>query len=169
MTKKYRTLLIIVVGIGILAAVLIPDLYDALQKAKKEDCSAAMRYMSTAFFSWLTDQVGAAAAGAPQSREYPSYESFVALPEYPTVEEFYAFLDPSGTRPLPPADCLFEIWVSRDPLADRVIRIRTPGADGVFEDCPWGKIADGDRYSCGDDIVSGDGFITTYPGGAKLE
>ncbi|HEY8022444.1 MAG TPA: prepilin-type N-terminal cleavage/methylation domain-containing protein, partial [Thermoanaerobaculia bacterium] len=55
-------LLIVVAIIGIIAALLIPNFLDALQKAKQKRTVADMRNAGTALFSWLTDQVGAAAA-----------------------------------------------------------------------------------------------------------
>ncbi len=57
-------LLIVIAIIGILAAILIPNLLDAMQKAKQKRTVADMRITGTAMFSWLSDQVGAAAAGA---------------------------------------------------------------------------------------------------------
>ena len=57
-------LLIVVAIIGIIAALLIPNFLDALQKAKQKRTVADMRNTGTAMFSWLTDQLGAAAAGA---------------------------------------------------------------------------------------------------------
>ena len=57
-------LLIVVAIIGILAGILIPNLLDAMQKAKQKRTVADMRITGTAMFSWLSDQVGAAAAGA---------------------------------------------------------------------------------------------------------
>jgi len=56
-------LLIVVAIIGIIAAMLIPNFLDALQKAKQKRTVADMRITGTAMFAWLTDQVGAAAAG----------------------------------------------------------------------------------------------------------
>jgi type II secretion system protein G len=56
-------LLIVIAIIGILAAILIPNLLDAMQKAKQKRTVADMRITGTAMFSWLSDQVGAAAAG----------------------------------------------------------------------------------------------------------
>ncbi len=56
-------LLIVIAIIGILAAILIPNLIDAMQKAKQKRTVADMRITGTAMFSWLSDQVGAAAAG----------------------------------------------------------------------------------------------------------
>jgi prepilin-type N-terminal cleavage/methylation domain-containing protein len=56
-------LLIVVAIIGIIAALLIPNFLDALQKAKQKRTVADERNTGTAMFSWLTDQLGAAAAG----------------------------------------------------------------------------------------------------------
>jgi type II secretion system protein G len=60
-------LLIVIAIIGIIAALLIPNFLDALQKSKQKRTEADMRNLGTAMFSWLTDQAGAAAAGAVQS------------------------------------------------------------------------------------------------------
>ena len=57
-------LLIVVAIIGIIAALLIPNFLDALQKAKQKRTVADMRNVGTAAMSWLTDQVAASAAGA---------------------------------------------------------------------------------------------------------
>ena len=57
-------LLIVIAIIGILAAILIPNLLDAMEKAKQKRTVADMRITGTAMFSWLSDEVGAAAAGA---------------------------------------------------------------------------------------------------------
>jgi len=56
-------LLIVVAIIGIIAAILIPNLIDALQKAKQKRTVADMRNIGTAWMSWLTDMVSAGAAG----------------------------------------------------------------------------------------------------------
>ncbi len=59
-------LLIVVAIIGIIAAILIPNLIDALQKAKQKRTMADMRNIGTSWMSWITDQVSAAAAGSSQ-------------------------------------------------------------------------------------------------------
>ncbi len=49
--------------IGIIAAILIPNLLDALQKAKQKATVGDIRNIGTAWMSWVTDQMSAAAAG----------------------------------------------------------------------------------------------------------
>ncbi|HEV3077250.1 MAG TPA: prepilin-type N-terminal cleavage/methylation domain-containing protein [Thermoanaerobaculia bacterium] len=57
-------LLIVVAIIGIIAALLIPNFLDALQKAKQKRTMADGLAVGKGMFSWLTDQASAAAAGA---------------------------------------------------------------------------------------------------------
>jgi general secretion pathway protein G len=57
-------LLIVVAIIGVIAAVLIPNLIDSLQKAKQRRTVNDVRAVGSAWFSWVTDQLGAAAAGS---------------------------------------------------------------------------------------------------------
>src|SRR5690349_18747148 len=69
-------LLIVVAIIGIIAALLIPNFLDALQKAKQKRTVADTRNTGTAMFSWLTDQVGAAAAGADTNQVALSEDNY---------------------------------------------------------------------------------------------
>ena len=71
-------LLIVVAIIGIIAAILIPNLLDALQKAKQKRTVGDIRAVGAAWFSWLTDQVGAAAAGADNTYNYSGLTTPVA-------------------------------------------------------------------------------------------
>ncbi|MEZ5313270.1 MAG: prepilin-type N-terminal cleavage/methylation domain-containing protein [Thermoanaerobaculia bacterium] len=66
-------LLIVVAIIGIIAAILIPNLIDALQKAKQKRTMADMRNVGTAWLSWVTDVVPAPAAGATNSFDGQPY------------------------------------------------------------------------------------------------
>ena len=59
-------LLIVVAIIGIIAALLVPNFLDALQKAKQKRTMGDQRDLGTAWMSWLTDQSAAAAAGQAQ-------------------------------------------------------------------------------------------------------
>ncbi len=58
-------LLIVVAVIGIIAAILIPNLVDALQKAKQKSTVADIRNIGTAWMSWVTDMVSALTGELP--------------------------------------------------------------------------------------------------------
>src|SRR4029450_1437913 len=75
-------LLIVVAIIGIIAALLIPNFLDALQKAKQKRTVADLRNVGTAQMSWLTDQIAAASAGATNTQFFlslyhPTTQTFV--------------------------------------------------------------------------------------------
>ncbi|MEL7059944.1 MAG: prepilin-type N-terminal cleavage/methylation domain-containing protein [Acidobacteriota bacterium] len=83
-------LLIVVAIIGIIAAVLIPNLLDALQKAKQKRSVADIRNVGTAWMSWLTDQQGGAAAGATKQYDAANLDDV-------TYDELYNYLHPTDT------------------------------------------------------------------------
>lgn len=84
-------LLIVVAIIGIIAAILIPNLLDALQKAKQKRTVADLRDTGTAWMSWLTDQVGAASAGA-------SGKTYLGAVHDPiNYDVLFGYLHPSDT------------------------------------------------------------------------
>ncbi len=60
-------LLIVIAIIGIIAAMIIPNLLDALEKAKQKRTMADMRNVGTAMMSRLTDDAQGAAAAASTS------------------------------------------------------------------------------------------------------
>ncbi|MEM9554915.1 MAG: prepilin-type N-terminal cleavage/methylation domain-containing protein [Acidobacteriota bacterium] len=83
-------LLIVVAIIGIIAAILIPNLLDALQKAKQKRTVSDIRNVGTSWMSWLTDQVGAASAGAPKVYDTQQHTSI-------TYAQVYNYLHPTNT------------------------------------------------------------------------
>ena len=86
-------LLIVVAIIGIIAAILIPNLIDALQKAKQKRTVGDMRDVGTAWFSWLTDQVGAASAGSASTSSVDLSNLSVTL----SASGLQAILHPTST------------------------------------------------------------------------
>ena len=56
--------LIVVAIIGVVVSILIPNLMDALQKAKQRRTVNDVRAVGSAWFSWVTDQLSASAAGS---------------------------------------------------------------------------------------------------------
>lgn len=161
-------LLIVVAIIGIIAAILIPNLLDALQKAKQKRTVGDIRDVGAAWFSWLTDQVGAAAAGSTTktySLPGSSVSGDVLLQTlYPNDNMFYI-------QEVPNTDGWgndVEYWYSGNPLTAQVMAIRSPGRNDVFM---------GNTYTMGpflasdydQDIVWADGFFVAYPAGAKID
>ncbi len=165
-------LLIVVAIIGIIAAILIPNLLDALQKAKQKRSVGDMRNVGAAWFSWLTDQVGAAAAGATAN----SYD-FSVLGNTTDGDGLLQTLynDPADgifyIQEVPNNDGwgnAYEYAYATNVLDAQYMGIRTPGRDGTF---------DGTDYVMGpflatdydNDIVWADGFFVQYPAGAQVQ
>jgi type II secretion system protein G len=154
-------LLIVIAIIGIIAAMLIPNLLDALQKAKQKRTMGDMRVTGTAMFSWLTDQSAAAAAGATASS--------VDLTQYgPQLQasDLDAVLVSQYIQSIPRLDgwkSPFQYYLRTDnPHAQQVMAIRSLGRD---------KTADGDKYTVtafdptdyDRDVVWADGFMVRFP------
>lgn len=160
-------LLIVVAIIGIIAAILIPNLIDALQKAKQKRTMSDMRSTGNAWMSWLTDQVGAASAGA--AKQYvPTGQASVA---YSTL---LGYLRPSDTffytQDIPQFDGWkneLEFGLGTNVLLTTVISIYAPARDGSLEKGP-GTPVDSYTYLGTDydqDIIWGDGYFIRYPSG----
>ena len=165
-------LLIVVAIIGIIAAILIPNLLDALQKAKQKRTVGDMRDIGAAWFSWLTDQVGAAAAGSntkkytlPTDTVMNGDQLLVTL--FPNQNMFYIQEVPNTDGWGGPMDYRY----SGNPLSAQVMAIRSYGRDGA-----QGPNGSSTSYTMGpflssdydQDIVWADGFFVTYPAGAKI-
>ena len=139
---------------GIVAAILVPNLNDAMVRAKQKRTIADMRNLGTAWMSWLTDQVGG-------SGPLPS-----GLPEHPTAEELEAVLSPTYILKVPKTDGWghpFELWINSDLMQTPTMLIRSPGRDGVFEEGdPFEEV----QFPIGDydrDLVWVDGIFVRYP------
>jgi general secretion pathway protein G len=153
-------LLIVVAIIGLLAAMLIPNLLDAMQKAKQKRTMADEIVVGTAMMSWLTDRAGAAASG--QSNEVKLSDFGAPM----TVANLRKELVPQYLEEIPPFDGWKRPYDYRlnvaNPSADRVMLIRSSGQGGAFE---------GDQYEAmafeptdyAKDIVWADGYFVQYP------
>ena len=163
-------LLIVVAIIGIIAAILIPNLLDALQKAKQKRVVGDERNIGSAWFSWLTDQIGAAAAGSSTTAEY----NWAGLTSDVTAGELLSTLYQSTTmfyiQEVPQKDGWgndYDYQWSGNPLTAQVMGIRSGGRGGEMI---------GDTYTMGpfiatdynQDIVWADGFFVRYPAGASV-
>ncbi len=163
-------LLIVVAIIGIIAAILIPNLLDALQKAKQKRTVGDERNVGSAWFSWLTDQIGAAAAGTTNTYDFSALTAIAAgdllTTLYRDEEMFYI-------QEIPVNDGWgngYEYAWSGNVLTAQVMGIRSAGrsTDGSFA---------GNSYTMGpfiatdydQDIVWADGFFVTYPAGVNVQ
>jgi prepilin-type N-terminal cleavage/methylation domain-containing protein len=154
-------LLIVIAIIGLIAAMLIPNLLDALQKVKQKRTMADMRITGTAMFSWLSDQVGAAAAGASSTN--------IDLTTYGGVKhaaDLTSILVPAYLQVVPAIDgwkAPYDYYVNQTSLAGRhVLAIRSKGRD---------FLAGGESYTVNNfeptdydqDVVWADGFMVRWP------
>jgi hypothetical protein len=118
-----------------------------------------MRDLGTALFSWLTDQLGAMAAGQPQ---------IVNLKLYPEISgaALEKLLIPAYLAQVPKTDAWghpLEVGLNvKDLLAQNVISIRSPGRDGKYS----ANLYKMEQLRPGDydqDLVWADGFFIRWP------
>jgi uncharacterized protein len=155
------------------------ELAEILEKAREErenqpastDAEAQKRTVSqirdvgTAMFSWLTDQVGAAAAGQSQTEHVaPSTD----LKDYAPIshEELTMILVPQYIQKVPETDGWgnrYEFFLNaKDPMAQQVMSIRSPGRDGKFSAKSY-TVTAFDPDDLDEDIVWADGFFVRWP------
>jgi general secretion pathway protein G len=153
-------LLIVIAIIGILAAILIPNLLDAMEKAKQKRTVADMRITGTAMFSWLSDEVGAASAGAVVTQvDVSQYKAIdmsalrdLLTPQYletiPVLDgwkkDYQYFLDPNN------------------PLNQQVMLIGSGGRDRSTVGGTY-TVAGFDPTDYDQDIIWADGFFVRWP------
>ena len=165
-------LLIVVAIIGIIAAILIPNLLDALQKAKQKRTVGDIRAVGGAWFSWLTDQVGAAAAGTANTYDYSDLATPVPAADlldtlFQSTSMFYIQEVPNNDGWGNP----FDYRWSNNVLSAQVIGICSEGRDGATTAGCTGTYTMGpfDATKYDEDIVWADGFFIRYPAGAKTQ
>jgi len=160
-------LLIVVAIIGIIAAILIPNLLDALQKAKQKRTVADMRNTGTAWMSWLTDQVGAASAGAGKT-----WNGTATVDQ--TYEQLFGYLHPSDTffymQEVPQEDgWKYNFSYGKNPnlLDSNVLVICSGARDGILSNgCAAAShnVAPFVATDYNKDIIWGDGYFVQWPG-----
>jgi len=172
MLKKIRSrqkgftlieLLIVVAIIGIIAALLIPNFLDALQKAKQKRTVADERNTGTAMFSWLTDQLGAAAAGAAATQ--------VSVSDYATgastTTALTALLVPQYIQSVSELDGWKNTYYYRLKTGTNVLdrQVMLIGSGGRDKSTPQGNYTTGafDPTDYDQDIIWADGFFVRWP------
>ncbi len=152
-------LLIVVAIIGIIAALLIPNFLDALQKAKQKRTVADMRNTGTAMFSWLTDQVGAAAAGGSGTVTMASYAGT-------TETVLDTLLVPQYMQDVPPLDGWkhgYGYYLNiANPLAQQVMAVWSGGRNGGTAAATY-TVTSFEPTDYDQDILWADGFFVRWP------
>jgi type II secretion system protein G len=153
-------LLIVVAIIGLLAAMLIPNLLDALQKAKQKKTMTDCRLVGGAMMAWLTDQAAASAAGAAQTTFNVGNYSPI------TQADLVKALVPTYIQSVPGFDGWKRIYGmyldTVNPHRAAVMAIRSAAQGGVFEtDVYTTGSFEPTEYS--QDIVWADGFFVRWP------
>lgn len=161
-------LLIVVAIIGIIAAILIPNLIDALQKAKQKRTMADMRNVGTAWLSWVTDVVSGAAAGQ-NAKEWDgsAYDQVSATDLYTTLHPTTTFF---YLNELPDKDgwkASYLYGFTGNTLGAQVIAIGSGGRNNNIGTSFGNAIPTGPftptKYD--EDIIWADGFFVRWPGG----
>ncbi len=154
-------LLIVVAILGIIAAILIPNLLESLQKSRQKRTMAAMREIAVPLSSYWSDNGGAAAAGVTIN-----VADWTATTAITTIADA---LIPDYTSALNAKDgwgrdLELRIHISRPPKRGFAM-MRSPGSDGAL---------DGSTYESGSfrpsdydqDIVWADGTFVRAPASA---
>ena len=153
-------LLIVVAIIGIIAALLIPNFLDALQKAKQKRSVSDLRNTGTAMMSWLTDQEAAAAAGATNVVTLASYGGIDAYTEVEKV------LEPQYMQEVPQRDgwkVAYEYRMNTDFTVRTLILGGSTGQKGTGVLAATYTPGAFDPTDYEQDIVWADGFFVRWP------
>jgi prepilin-type N-terminal cleavage/methylation domain-containing protein len=160
-------LLIVVAIIGIIAALLIPNFLESLQKAKQKRTMADEKSAGTAMMAWLTNEIGAAAAG--YDVDMGAWDSG-ATTDYETVE---LVLAPTYVQTLPQRDGWKHPFAyslnTGNPLARNVMAVFSGGRDSDVDGTSWpSSVApttsgayDPDLYD--NDVLWADGYFVVWP------
>ncbi len=152
--------------IGLVASILIPNLIDALHKAKQRRTMAELRLLGTAWMSWLTDQAGATAAGAQQTYQVAGFNKL-------TYAQIYGYLHPSDTffymQAVPEKDAWgsqLDYYQNTNTMVDNQLLLCAAARDDLFETCKEGEDIPIGPFLATDfdqDIVWADGFLVRWP------
>ena len=154
-------LIVIVTIVGLIFIVLLPFYLDSLEKAKQRKTMANVNSIGKAMMNWMTDQAGAAAAGAAAT-DVVDMDNF----ENVSHEQLDAIMVPVYLSTIPKSDG----WGSDLDYYLKIVNfneenalaIRSPGKGGFW---------DGDAYTMAPfvstnykmDIVWADGMFIRWP------
>ena len=131
-------------------------------KGAQKRTVADIRNTGTAMFSWLTDQVGAAAAGQSQVPQTLDLADYVPI----SRADLATLLVPNYMKEVPELDgweSPYDFYVNMaNPLAQKVLGIRSSGKDRAFSGTAY-TVGSFDPESLDEDIVWADGFFVRWP------
>jgi prepilin-type N-terminal cleavage/methylation domain-containing protein len=161
-------LLIVIAIIGIIAALLIPNFLDSLNKARQKNTMASLRNVGTAMMARITDEGAAAAAG--QSATTVDTSDFTGTPIFVGASSLSAILVPQYIQAVPLRDSWKQTitWMlTLDPTSPRQALAASCGKDG---DCtnPW-TIGTFFATDYNQDLVWNDGQFSRYPSGTSQQ
>ncbi|MDP9193105.1 MAG: type II secretion system protein GspG [Acidobacteriota bacterium] len=140
--------LVVVAIIGILAAIAIPNLLNAMQRSRQKRTMADIRTVATALEAY----------GADHASD--------AYPPGSTVAELRSHLQPAYIKPLPAIDG-WNQHMRYMPLPDRGYAIVSAGADKSFELESPAAYTPGTTSHFDCDIVFANGEFVQYPEGVQ--
>ena len=148
-------LLMVVAIIGILAAIAIPNLMTAIQRAKQKKTMVSIRNIATAWEARASDFSQYNAAGI--------FGASVTVP----ITDVAGLLAPTYIRSVPLQDgwshdlvCYLDVAVGGGTAAQRYV-IASAGKDGVFD--PGTQMGPFNSFDC--DIIYSNGVFLSYPVG----
>ncbi len=159
-------LVLVILIIGLIASIMIPNLIDAIHKAKQRRTMAELRLIGTAWMSWFTDQAGSSAAGAQQLYRVSGFNKL-------TYAEIYGYLHPSDTfyymQEVPERDAWgseLTFYMNTSLLTDSQLLLCAAARDDNYETCDGTKdipIGPFVATNFDQDIVWADGFLVRWP------
>ncbi len=159
-------ILVVVAIVGIIAAILIPNLLSSLQKAKQKRTVADVRNVGIAWMSWLTDQVGAATAGAAKTYDASGFGDR-------TYAQIHNYLHPDNTffymQEVPQFDGWgYELGFGQADslIASNVLIVCSGGADGklIAGECTEShSVSAFVATDFNQDVIWADGYFVRWP------
>jgi type II secretion system protein G len=154
-------LLIVVAIIGIIVAIAIPNLLNAIQRAKQKRTMADMRSAGTAAEAYAVDfnhYPAAAGYTAPSGISVPPGNTFGGAS---TSSSFNQLVTPTYIRLLPLTDGWSSYFLYDSGTKQHYV-IYSTGKDGTITSQPYGETT-----TFNDDIIFIDGQFAQYPAGAQ--
>ena len=148
-------LLIVVAIIGILAAIAIPNLLTAMQRAKQKRSMADMRTIATAWEARATDV-----------NKYNAAGGFVPSTVVPNAT-MNTMLSPTYIKSMPANDGWGNAWVFDTDTTGQTYAITSKGRDGLLAGTAPSAVTTTTSFDC--DIIYSQGQFLQYPEGVQTQ